>query len=58
LASSLGVFLMHAAKDPATNPSRFWFTLWSDIVRGGILLVPALVDVTERANPLGDIRLL
>jgi len=53
--ATLGVFLIRAAKDPLANASLIWFTVWSSIVHGGIMLVQAIVDETERANLLGDI---
>jgi len=56
--ATLGVFLIRAAKDPAANASLIWFTIWSSIVHGGIMLVQALVDETERANLLGDVPAL
>lgn len=56
--ATLGVFLIRAAKDPAANASLIWFTVWSSIVHGGIMLVQALVDETERANLLGDVPAL
>jgi len=56
--ATLGVFLIRAAKDPLANASLIWFTIWSSIVHGGIMLVQALVDDTERANLLGDIPAL
>lgn len=56
--ATLGVFLILAAKDPLAHASLIWFTVWSSIVHGGIMLVQALVDETERANLLGDIPAL
>jgi sterol desaturase/sphingolipid hydroxylase (fatty acid hydroxylase superfamily) len=56
--ATLGVFLILAAKDPLANASLIWFTIWSSIVHGGIMLVQAIVDETERANLLGDIPAL
>ncbi len=53
--ATLGVFLIRAAKDPVGNASLIWFTIWSSIVHGGIMLVQAIVDETERANLLGDV---
>jgi len=53
--ATLGVFLIRAAKDPLAHASLIWFTIWSSIVHGGIMLVQALADETERANLLGDI---
>lgn len=58
LYATLGVFLILAAKDPMANASLVWFTIWSSIVHGGIMLVQAIVDETERANLLGDVPAL
>lgn len=55
---TLGIFLIRAAKKPMEHASLIWFTIWSSIVHGGILLVQALVDETEHANMLGDIPAL
>lgn len=56
--ATLGVFLIRAAKKPLANASLIWFTIWSSIVHGGIMLVQAIVDETERANLLGDVPAL
>lgn len=56
--ATLGVFLILAAKDPLANSSLIWFTIWSSIVHGGIMLVQALVDETDRINLLGDVPAL
>ena len=56
--ATLGIFLIFAAKDPLANASLIWFTIWSSIVHGSIMLVQALVDNTERAHLLGDIPAL
>jgi len=55
---TLGVFLIRAAKDPLANSSLIWFAVWSSIVHGGIMLIQAIVDETERANLLGDVPAL
>ncbi len=55
---TLGVFLILAARDPQANRSLIAFTVWSSVVHGGIMLVQALVDDTERANLLGDVPAL
>jgi len=54
----LGIFLVRAAKDPMANASLIWFTIWSSIVHGGIMLVQAINDGTEKANLIGDIPAL
>ena len=56
--ATLGVFLILAARDPMANLSLIRFTIWSSIVHGGIMLVQAVADETERANLLGDIPAL
>ncbi len=56
--ATLGVFLIRAARDPLANASLIWFTIWSSIVHGGIMLVQAIVDETERANLVGDVPAL
>ena len=54
----LGVFLIRAAKDPMAHASLIWFTVWSSIVHGGVMLVDALRDETERGHLIGDIPAL
>lgn len=56
--ATLGVFLILAAKDPMAHASLIWFTVWSSIVHGGIMLIQAIVDETERANLIGDVPAL
>lgn len=55
---TLGVFLILAAKDPLANRSLIWFTVWSSLVHGGIMLVQAIVDDSERVNLVGDVPAL
>lgn len=56
--ATLGVFLIRAAKDPLAHASLIWFTVCSSIVHGGIMMVQAIVDETDRANLLGDVPAL
>ncbi|AMX01428.1 DUF6632 domain-containing protein [Microbulbifer thermotolerans] len=56
--ATLGVFLIRAAKDPGANASLIWFTIWSSLIHGGIMLMQALADKSERANLLGDVPAL
>lgn len=56
--ATLGVFLILAARKPLANASLIWFTIWSSIVHGGIMLAQAVADETEHANLLGDIPAL
>ncbi|MCK2149425.1 hypothetical protein MYE70_10140 [Marinobacter alexandrii] len=55
---TLGIFLILAAKDPLASASLIWFTVWSNIVHGGIMFVQAIVDETEHANLAGDVPAL
>ena len=56
--ATLGVFLILAAKDPLANASLIWFTIWSSIVHGGIMLIQAIIDETDRVNLVGDVPAL
>jgi lipid-A-disaccharide synthase-like uncharacterized protein len=56
--ATLGVFLIMAAKDPLANSSLIWFTIWSSIVHGGIMLIQAIIDETDRVNLIGDVPAL
>ncbi len=56
--ATLGVFLIMAAKNPLEHASLIWFTVWSNIVHGGIMMIQAIIDETERANLAGDVPAL
>ena len=56
--ATLGVFLILAAKEPERHLSLIWFTIWSSIVHGGIMLIQAIVDETDRMNLVGDVPAL
>ena len=56
--ATLGVFLIMAAKDPLANKSLIRFTIWSSIVHGGIMLIHAIIDETDRINLIGDVPAL
>ena len=56
--ATLGVFLVLAAKNPLEHASLIWFTVWSSVVHGGIMLVQAIVDETDRMNLIGDVPAL
>ena len=58
LYATLGVFLILAAPNPARHRSLIQFTIWSSVVHGGIMLVQALADDSERANLAGDVPAL
>ncbi len=56
--ATLGVFLIIAARNPVQHASLIWFTVWSSLVHGGIMMVQAIVDDTERMNLVGDVPAL
>ena len=56
--ATLGVFLIRAAKDPSSHASLMGFAIWSSLVHGGIMLLQAIADETDRANLLGDVPAL
>jgi predicted membrane channel-forming protein YqfA (hemolysin III family) len=55
---TLGIFLLIASRNPAQHLSLIWFAALSSIVHGGIMLVQAIVDVTERGHLIGDVPAL
>jgi uncharacterized membrane protein YbaN (DUF454 family) len=56
--ATLGVFLFLAAKEPSKHASLIWFTISSNIVHAGIMLVQALRDPVERPKLHGDVPAL
>jgi hypothetical protein len=56
--ATLGVFLLLAARSPLKHLSLIWFTVWSSIVHGGIMLAQALVYPEHRGHLLGDVPAL
>lgn len=56
--ATLGVFLLMAARNPLEHLSLIWFTVWSSVVHGGIMLVQALMDPAESGHLVGDVPAL
>ncbi len=56
--ATLGVFLIIASRNPLENLSLIWFTVWSSVVHGAIMLVQALVYPEHRGHLLGDVPAL
>ena len=56
--ATLGVFLLLAARNPLKHLSLIWFTVWSSVVHGGIMLVQALVYPEHHGHLLGDVPAL
>lgn len=56
--ATLGVFLILASKDPLQNRSLIWFTVWSSLIHGSIMLIQALLSKMEHMHLLGDVPAL
>ncbi|MGA8938411.1 MAG: DUF6632 domain-containing protein [Acidobacteriaceae bacterium] len=51
---TLGVFLLLASRKPLAYLSVIWFTVWSSVVHGGIMVVQAIADPMHRGHLWGD----
>jgi hypothetical protein len=56
--ATLGVFLLMAARDPLSNRTLIWFTVWSSLVHGGIMAAQSIVYPEHRGHLLGDVPAL
>lgn len=56
--ATLGVFLLLAARDPLSNLSLIWFTVWSSLIHGGIMAAQAVVYPEHRGHLYGDVPAL
>ena len=52
------MFSNRGGKNPLEHASLIWFTVWSNVVHGVIMMIQALIDETERANLVGDVPAL
>jgi FtsH-binding integral membrane protein len=56
--ATLGVFLLMASRDPLSNRSLIWFTVWSSVVHGGIMAAQAIFYPEHGGHLLGDVPAL
>jgi hypothetical protein len=56
--ATLGVFLLMASRDPLSNRSLIWFTVWSSVVHGGIMAAQATLYSEHGGHLLGDVPAL
>lgn len=56
--ATLGVFLLLASRDPLSNRSLIWFTVWSSVVHSGIMAMQAIEDPMEHGHLIGDVPAL
>jgi hypothetical protein len=56
--ATLGVFLVIASRNPLSNLSLIWFTVWSSVVHGGIMAVQSLLNHDHIGHLWGDVLAL
>jgi hypothetical protein len=56
--ATLGVFLIRASRNPESNLSLIWFTIWSSLVHAGIMAVQSLKGPGHMGHLLGDVPAL
>jgi hypothetical protein len=56
--TTLGVFLLRAARDPLRNASLIWFTVWSSVVHGGIMAAQSFTGAQHHGHLVGDVPAL
>lgn len=56
--ATLGVFLILASRDPKSNLSLIWFTVWSSIVHALIMAVQSFSRAEFMGHLMGDVPAL
>jgi hypothetical protein len=56
--ATLGISLVVASRDPYSNRSLIWFTVWSSVVHALIMGGEAIMDRTESGHLAGDVPAL
>ena len=56
--ATLGVFLIRAAKDPASNASLIWFTVWSSVVHAAVMAFESFRSPMQSGHLYGDVPAL
>ena len=56
--ATLGVFLIMASRNPLENRSLIWFTVWSSIVHGVIMLFQSFEMPENHGHLIGDVPAL
>jgi uncharacterized protein DUF6632 len=56
--ATLGVFLIMAARNPLAHLSLIWFTVWSSVVHGAIMLAQSFSSTMNHGHLLGDVPAL
>jgi hypothetical protein len=56
--ATLGVFMILASRDPASNRSLIWFVVWSSIVHAGVMAWEAMRNPAMGGHLTGDVPAL
>ena len=56
--ATLGLFLILGSRDPLANLSLIWFTVWSSIVHGVIMLGQSFEGPENHGHLVGDVPAL
>ena len=56
--ATLGVFLILAARKPLAHLSLIWFTVWSSVVHGVIMMVQSFASPMDHGHLIGDVPAL
>ena len=56
--ATLGVFLILAARNPQSNLSLIWFTIWSSLIHAGIMAAQSMKGEGHMGHLLGDVPAL
>jgi hypothetical protein len=56
--ATLGVFMILASRDPASNRSLIWFVVWSSIVHAGVMAWEAMRNPEMGGHLTGDVPAL
>jgi hypothetical protein len=56
--ATLGVFLIRASRQPRSNLSLIWFTIWSSLVHAGIMAVQSVSGAGHMGHLVGDVPAL
>jgi hypothetical protein len=52
---TLGIFLLLAARDPARHLSLIWFTVWSSLAHGTVMMIHSITDAGQAGHLWGDV---
>ena len=54
----LGIFMIRAAKDPASNASLIWFVVWSSVTHAVVMGAEAFRTPMMKGHLVGDVPFL